>query len=103
MTENGHGTPEGRSALVGQGRAAQRSDALDLEADVFKSDDPRAIARSLKRSAERSDRRRSSPFHSAMSMLTFFINRAGRTLPQRRRRTLEEAKTELRHEFGRDG
>ena len=84
-------------------KVAERSDTLDLETDVFKSDDPRAIARSLKRSADASGRRRGTPFQSAMSMLTFFINRAGRTLPQRRRRTLDQAKTELRHAFGRDG
>ncbi len=63
---------------------------------VFTLDDPRAIARSLKRSAERSRRRKSDPYRSAMSMLTFYLNRAGKSLPARRRRVLERAKEELR-------
>jgi hypothetical protein len=78
------------------------SNAMDLEKDVFKQDDPKAIARSLKRSAERSHRRKGSPFQSAMSMLTFYINRAGDNLSAGERRTLEAAKDELRHEFGRE-
>lgn len=77
------------------------SNALDLEPDVFVSDDPKHIARSLKRSAERSTRRKSSPFRSAMSMLTFYLNRAGKNLPVARRRVLERAKSELRKAFGR--
>jgi hypothetical protein len=68
---------------------------------VFTSEDPKRIARSLKRSAERSTRRKAKPFQSAMSMLNLYINRAGRTLPQRRRRILERAKQELRVAFGR--
>jgi len=80
---------------------ARRSDALDLEPGVFLLEDPRRIARSLKRSAEASHRRKSTPFRSAMSMLTFYINRAGETLPEKRRTVLEEAKTELRKVFGR--
>ena len=76
------------------------SDALDLERDVFKSDDPDEIARSLKHSAEESARRKSSPFRSAMSMLTFYINRAGSNLSKRRLKTLEAAKTSLRRAFG---
>lgn len=79
-----------------------RSNALDLEADVFTWDDPRRIALSLKRSAEASTRRKSTPYRSAMSMLTFYINRAGRNLPQDRRQVLEAAKVELRRAFGRD-
>lgn len=81
----------------------EHSNALDLERDVFKRNDPTAIARSLKRSAERSRRRRASPFQSAMSMLTFYINRAGRNLPARRRRTLEAAKDALRKLYGKRG
>ena len=77
------------------------SNALDLDAGVFTWPDPGRIARSLKHSAEASDRRKSSPFRSAMSMLTFYINRAGDTLPAKQRRVLEQAKDELRHEFGR--
>ena len=81
-------------------RVTKESNALDLEPNVFTKDDPREIAASLKRSAERSDRRRTDPFRSAMSMLTFYVNRAGRTLPPERRRTLEAAKVELRLLFG---
>src|SRR5437660_11934474 len=65
-------------------RVTEKSDALDLEHGVFAHDDPKSIARSLKRSAERSKRRKSAPFRSAMSMLNFYINRAGRKLPQAR-------------------
>jgi Protein of unknown function (DUF3175) len=82
-------------------QVAARSDALDLERGVFTSDDPRRIARSLKRSAEASTRRKARPFQSAMSMLNLYINRAGRTLPAKRRRVLERAKDELRAVFGR--
>src|SRR5437870_13830268 len=83
-------------------RVMATSDALDLEADVFKRADPKRIARSLKRSAERSHRRKSEPYRSAMSMLTFYINRAGDNLSARQRRVLERAKAELRHSYGRD-
>jgi cob(I)alamin adenosyltransferase len=78
------------------------SNAMDLQKDVFKQDDPKAIARSLKRSAERRRRRKSSPYLSAKSMLTFYINRAGDNLSAAERRTLEAAKDELRREFGRE-
>jgi hypothetical protein len=78
------------------------SNALDLESGVFTLADPRDIARSLKRSAEESARRKAPPYQSAMSMLTFYINRAGRTLPEERRRRLIEAKAELRKLFGRE-
>jgi hypothetical protein len=77
------------------------SNALDLEPAVFKQRSARRIAESLKRSAEQSRRRKSSPFRSAMSMLTFYINRGGRNLPAARKRTLERAKDELRALFGR--
>jgi hypothetical protein len=77
------------------------SDALDLERDVFKSDDPEKIAQSLKRSAERTERRKSAPFGSAMSMLTFYLNRGGGNLSDRKKHTLERAKGELRRLFGR--
>ena len=77
------------------------SNALDLEPGVFAFDDPRRIALSLKRSAEVSERRKAPPFRSAMSMLTFYLNRAGRSLPNERRRMLDEAKAELRKLFGR--
>jgi len=78
------------------------SNALDLEQSVFTWRDPERIARSLKRSAEQSRRRKAQPFQSAMSMLNFYINRAGRNLPATQRRTLERAKDELRHLFGRE-
>ena len=81
-------------------KVTQNSNALDLEEDVFTKDSPRSIARSLKRSAERSKRRKSDPFRSAMSMLTFYINRAGKGLPKERRNRLEKAKDELRDLFG---
>ena len=74
----------------------ETSDALDLQGGVFKKGDPKAIARSLKRSAEHSDRRKADPFRSAMSMLVFYINRAGHNLSARRKKTLEAAKDELR-------
>jgi hypothetical protein len=82
-------------------RVAQTSNALDLEPGVFTWDDPRRIAASLKASAERSERRKAAPFRSAMSMLVFYINRAGRELPAERRACLEAAKDELRALFGR--
>ena len=81
-------------------RVTETSDALDLERSVFAKRDPTAIARSLKRSAERSRRRKSAPYRSAMSMLTFYMNRAGKALPARRRSVLEQAKRELRRLFG---
>jgi hypothetical protein len=79
----------------------RRSNALDLEPSVFTLDDPQRIAGSLKRSAERSRRRKSAAFNSAMSMLTFYVNRAGRALSARRRRILQRAKDELRALYGR--
>jgi hypothetical protein len=78
------------------------SNALDLEHGVFTFRDPRRIAASLKRSAESSTRRKGDPFRSALSMLTFYINRAGKNLSAQRRATLMRAKQELRREFGRD-
>jgi Protein of unknown function (DUF3175) len=81
----------------------RHSNALDLESNVFKSPSPRRIASSLKRSAESSNRRKGTPYQSAMSMLNFYINRAGRSLPPHRKAILEKAKGELRHVFGRDG
>lgn len=80
---------------------SETSDALDLEQGVFRQSDPKKIARSLKASAERSDRRKSDPYRSAMSMLTFYVNRAGHSLPQEQLGHLEAAKKELRVLFGR--
>lgn len=79
----------------------KHSNALDLEEGVFTHGDPHEIARSLKRSAEASTRRKSSPYRSAMSMLVFYINRAGKDLPERQKRVLEDAKNEFRKVFGR--
>ena len=79
----------------------ETSGALDLEQGVFTWDDPRRIAQSLKRSADRSESRKSPPFQSAMSMLNFYINRAGRQLSRERRAILEEAKQQLRTLYGR--
>jgi hypothetical protein len=83
------------------GRVTRESNALDLDAKVFSQSSPAKIADSLKRSAERSKRRKAKPFQSAMSMLNFYINRAGKNLPARRKNVLNRAKEELRHAFGR--
>lgn len=80
----------------------RHSNAMTLEPDVFTLDDPKKIAASLKRSAERSRRRKSEPYRSAMSMLTFYVNRAGAKLPANRKRILEQAKDELRKAFGKE-
>ena len=82
-------------------RVTKHSNALDLKPDVFKSKDPHKIALSLKRSAEHSKRRKAKPYQSAMSMLNFYINRAGKNLPQKQKRVLEKSKDELRDVFGR--
>jgi hypothetical protein len=84
-------------------RVTETSDALTLDEGVFSRRDPRGIARSLRASAERSKRRKSDPYRSAMSMLTFYINRAGTRMPATRKRTLENAKKELRKLYGKDG
>jgi hypothetical protein len=83
------------------GEVTRKSDALDLEEGVFSKKTPRAVALSLKRSAEASTRRKGTPFQSAMSMLNFYINRAGKNLSDERRAVLEQAKDELRKAFGR--
>jgi hypothetical protein len=83
-------------------RVTETSNAMDLEGGVFVQNDPRKIALSLKRSATRSHRRKSEPYRSAMSMLTFYINRAGKDLPAAQKKRLETAKHELRKVFGRE-
>ncbi|HWK92989.1 MAG TPA: DUF3175 domain-containing protein [Luteimicrobium sp.] len=80
----------------------EHSDALDLEDGVFTWKDPKRIARSLRDSAEASGRRKSSPYRSAMSMLTFYVNRAGKDLDAEQREVLERAKDELRALYGRE-
>src|ERR1700712_3998542 len=81
-------------------RVTETSDALDIAGGTFAKDDPKAIAHELERDAEKSTRRKSSPYRSAMSMLTFYINRAGKNLPAARKKILEDAKQVLREEFG---
>jgi len=83
-------------------RVTRESDALDLKRGVFKLTSARKIAASLKRSAEHSSRRKSGAYRSALSMLTFYINRAGKTLPKTQRTRLERAKVELKRAFGRE-
>jgi len=83
-------------------RVTETSNALDLEHGVFSKNSARAIALSLKRSAEHSRRRKSDPYRSAMSMLTFYINRAGKKLPKTRRARLEAAKKKLRALYGKE-
>jgi hypothetical protein len=80
----------------------QRSDALDIEHGAFAKPDARSIALSLKRSADHSTRRKAGPYQSAMSMLNFYINRAGRNLPAKRKKILADAKAELRRLYGRE-
>lgn len=101
--------PSRRAPAAGRGSGrrwsqyvTEHSDALTLDRGVFTWSDPKRIAASLKRSAEQSRRRKADPFRSALSMLTFFINRAGRNLPAARKRTLMRAKDELRRQFGKE-
>ena len=82
--------------------ATKHSNALNLEGGVFKKKDPKKIAESLKRSAEHSKRKKSGPYRSAISMLNFYINRAGRGLSQKQKEPLEKAKGELRKLFYRE-
>ncbi|MBR0931263.1 DUF3175 domain-containing protein [Bradyrhizobium diazoefficiens] len=83
-------------------RVTKESDALNLKQGVFKLTSPKKIATSLKRSAEHSSRRKTGAYRSALSMLTFYINRAGKTLPKTQRTRLEKAKVELKRAFGRE-
>jgi hypothetical protein len=83
-------------------RVTETSNALDLDRGVFSRDNPRSIALSLKRSADRSRRRKSDPYRSAMSMLTFYINRAGKSLSKTRRARLQAAKDELKKLYHRE-
>ena len=94
-------TDERNSKRYWSDRATKESDALDLEIGVFTFKDSRKIALSLKKSAERSERRKADPFQSAMSMLNFYINRAGKGLDKEQKKVLENAKQELRKVFNR--
>lgn len=106
-TPSQRATSAAKSASTAEGQrywshhVMETSDALDLEDGVFRQSDPARIAQSLSRSAERSNRRKAGPFQSAMSMLNFYVNRAGRNLPAENKRTLEQAKDELRKLYGR--
>ena len=84
------------------GEVSRSSNALDLTRGVFTWSSPKRIAGSLKQSALRSKRRKANPYRSALSMLTFYLNRAGKNLPPARRKALQRAKVELRKQFGRD-
>jgi hypothetical protein len=99
-TAHGRRRRAARGAKRWSQRVTRESDALELERGVFTHGSPHSIALSLKRSALKSRRRKASPYRSAVSMLTFYLNRAGRTLSAARRRTLERAKGELRAVFG---
>jgi Protein of unknown function (DUF3175) len=99
-TRAGRKTSNRRATRYWSGRVTRESNALDLEGGVFTWNNPKRIASSLKRSAQESRRRKADPYRSALSMLVFYINRAGRNLPASRRRTLEKAKVELRRQFG---
>jgi len=95
-------SPRNKATRYWSNRVTRESNALDLEEGVFTWNDPERIAASLKRSAEESHRRKAEPYRSALSMLVFYINRAGKNLPAARRRTLEKAKIALRRQFGRE-
>ncbi|CAB3693361.1 DUF3175 domain-containing protein [Paraburkholderia rhynchosiae] len=104
-----HAAQHAKASRAGGGKSSRKwshhvmetSDAMDLEHDIFKSGNAEDIAQSLKHSSTKSRRRKGTPFQSAMSMLNFYINRAGRNLPKTRRATLEQAKRKLREAFGR--
>lgn len=90
------GRARSRSGRYWSAAVTQRSDAITIPRGIFRRDDPNSIARSLKRAAEHSRRRKSRPFRSALSLLTFYVNRAGKNLPATRRAILERAKESLR-------
>lgn len=94
-------TEQGEKKQRWSQRVTEESRALALEPGVFTFEDPQRIAKSLKRSAEASKARKAEPFRSALSMLSFYINRAGKALPAKRKKTLERAKDELRKLYGR--
>jgi hypothetical protein len=96
-----HAAHRAKSAKKWSHHVMETSDAMDIEHDVFKTGSAESIAQSLKRSSTKSRRRKGTPFQSAMSMLNFYINRAGRNLPKARRDTLQQAKRKLREAFGR--
>src|SRR5213595_3510918 len=102
MRKTGKKSSKTRQDRRWSARVTQESNALDLRPKVFRSANPRQVALSLKRSAQTSKRRKGTPYQSAMSMLNFYINRAGKNLPKKQKHVLERAKDELRKAFGRD-
>lgn len=94
--------PKKKTARRWSKKVNETSDAMDLREGLFKSNDPKKIAQSLKRSASRSKRRKAGPYQSAMSMLNFYINRGGENLSASKRKVLEQSKNELRKIFGRE-
>jgi hypothetical protein len=100
MAKRKQGKPRGTRARYWSQHVTETSNAMDLEPSVFKKPSPRGVARSLKRSVEHSTRRKSPPFRSAMSMLTFYVNRAGKNLSRARKQLLMKAKDELRKLYG---
>lgn len=102
LTQNPTQEHKARHAKRWSQRVTKESDALDLKRGVFTLTSPKWIAASLKRSAEHSARRKTGAYRSALSMLTFYINRAGKTLPKTQRERLEKAKVELKRAFGRE-
>ena len=84
------------------GEVTKKSDSLDLEKGIFTWDDPKKIAESLKKSADKSSRRKTDPYRSTMSMLNFYINRAGKNLPKKRIKILEEVKKNLKNLYNKD-
>jgi hypothetical protein len=100
-TKTGKVTTKKKSPRKWSARVTEKSDALDLKPNIFKSNSAVQIARSLKHSAERSKRKKGTPFQSAMSMLNFYVNRGGKNLSDRKKATLQKAKNELRKLFGR--
>jgi hypothetical protein len=101
MAKTAAKSPRARTNRKWSADVTEHGHALALEKDVFAGNDPKRIAASLKHSAETSTARKSDPYRSAMSMLSFYINRAGKNLAEGRKKTLERAKDELRKEFGR--
>ena len=101
QTSSARRTKSRKSGRRWSAGVTRESDALDLKKGVFSKRSPKAIASSLKRSAERSRRRKANPYRSALSMLTFYINRAGKNLPPTRKKILQRAKVELRKQFHR--
>lgn len=83
-------------------KVTETSNAMDLERDVFRQKDPKKIAASVKRSAEKSKRKKAGPFQSAMSMINFYENRAGKNLPASQKKVLDDSKNELRKLYGRE-